>query len=361
MPRTRAAIHAAAFVCLSSALACTTPLERGERRYRAGDRIGALEIWHAAPPDATNADRIARRIEAVEREFDQLAVRYKKRGRYYERKDRLAESILNYRLALRLQRDDLDSLRHVQELARVLDGRKRESRAALGEALAAGELGRARAELGEMRRLDPFDSKLETVERQLDDALHAEVDRLLARGRRGFTSGDYKTARDAFTSVLDLDPENDSAQGYLSYMATIRAEDQRPRAGRTLPRISASENEIRAEGHHQNALAAARGGNAYGAIDHELRALRLNPQHRDAQRHLATLRAQLQPEVPRLIESGRGHFEAEELQSALDEWRRVLLIDPKNEQALEYVARAETLLENLEELRAVPPRRPGSR
>lgn len=357
MPLRNALLRVAALAVLGAVLACTTPLERGERRYRAGDSLGALEIWRAAPADSTGAARIELRIEAVEQEFEQLAVRYKKRGRYYEGKDRLAESILSYRLALRVHGDDPESLRHVQELARVLDARKRESRTALGDALAAGELGRARAELAEMRKLDPFDSKLETVERQLDDALHVEIDRLLARGRRGFTSGNYQTARAAFTSVLELDPENDSAQGYLSYMETIRAEDLEPGSrppGVGLRHITASENEIRAEGHHRNALAAERSGSPYAAIDHELRALALNPQHRGAQRNLAALRGRLQAQVPALIESGRGHFEAEELQSALDEWRRALLIEPKNAQALEYVARAETLLENLEQLRSEP-------
>ncbi|MGI9431697.1 MAG: hypothetical protein ACR2PQ_05770 [Myxococcota bacterium] len=362
MLRPRAWWRTAGLLVLGGALACTTPLERGERRYQAGDRLGALEIWRAAPSDTTNAARIERRVVEVEKEFDQLVVRYKKRGRYYERKDRLAESILNYRLALRLQGSDAESLEHVQGLARDLDRRKRSSRTALGEALAAGELRQARTELAEMRRLDPFDSKLETVERQLDDALRAEVDRLLARGRRGFTSGNYDTARSAFTSVIELDPENDSAQGYLAFMETIRAGDLRPGsrpAGAGPPRITASENEIRAEGHHRNALSAERNGRPYVAIGHELRALELNPQHRAAQRNLATLRRQLEPEVPALLESGRGHFEAEELQSALDVWRRALLIEPRNEQALQYVARAETLLENLEELRSEPT--PGGR
>ena len=357
MPPSHGRLRAVGLIALTTALACTTPLERGERRYRAGDRLGALEIWRAAPSGSAGADKIELRVESVEREFDQLVIRYKKRGRYYEGKDRLAESILNYRLALRLQGDDPESLHHLQELARVLDERKRDSRTALGDALAAGELGRARTELGEMRRLDPFDSKLETVERQLDDALRAETDRLLVRGRRGFTSGNYRTARTAFESVIELDPENDSAQGYLAFMETIRAEDLRPGSrpvGARSLQITASEDEIRAEGHHRNALAAERGGDSYTAIRHELRALDLNPHHRRAGLNLAAMRKQLEPEVPVLIEAGRGHFEAEELQSALDVWRRALLITPRNAQALEYVARAEALLENLERLRSEP-------
>jgi tetratricopeptide (TPR) repeat protein len=355
MPTPQTSLRIVALGTVCALLACTTPLERGERRYRSGDRLGALEIWRAAPADSPDAERTALRIEAVEHEFEQLVVRYKKRGRYYERQDRLAESILSYRLALRLEDDDRESLRHVQELARVLGARKRSSRNALGEALADGELRRARSELAEMRKLDPFDSKLETVERQLDDALRAEVDRLLARGRRGFTSGNYRAARNAFGAVLDLDPENDSARGYLSYMQTIGAQELEPGSqGSRPPQLTASENEIRAEGHHQNALAAERNGDPYAAIRRELRALQLNPEHQGARRNLARLRGGLQPEVAALIERGRGHFEEEELQSALDQWRRALLIEPRNAQALEYVGRAETLLENLEELRSEP-------
>jgi hypothetical protein len=45
------------------------------------------------------------------------------------------------------------------------------------------------------------------------------------------------------------------------------------------------------------------------------------------------------------------------LQAALDQWERVLLIDPANDEAKEHAARAEKLLERLEELRAAsqPP------
>lgn len=340
----------------SMIVGCTTGLERGERAYRGGDRLAALEIWRSVPRDATNYRRVRDRIEVVEKEFDALVVRYKKRGRYYEGKDRLAESILNYRLALRLQPDDRETLDHVQSLARTLAERKAARGAALQAALDQGELGQARRELAALRRLDPFEAELETVERQLDEALGSEVERLLARGRRGFTTGHYQRARKAFESVLELDPENDSARGYLSYMTTIRAEEARP-GGRVAgfpPQLDASEPQIRAEGHYQNALAAERSGDPYASIEHDVRALRLDPTHAGAGRHLAELRRQLGPEVTRLIEEGRAHFQAEELQSALDDWRRALLIDPNNAQAREYTARAELLLQNLEQLRAEP-------
>ena len=40
--------------------------------------------------------------------------------------------------------------------------------------------------------------------------------------------------------------------------------------------------------------------------------------------------------------------------TALDRWRRALLIDPANDQARDYADRAEHMLANLERLRAEP-------
>jgi hypothetical protein len=66
--------------------------------------------------------------------------------------------------------------------------------------------------------------------------------------------------------------------------------------------------------------------------------------------------------VEGLIESGRRKFQQEDLQGALDLWRRALLIEPNHAEALEYAARAEQLLENLDRLRGAPlPPRVGER
>lgn len=334
--------------------ACATPLELGERRYREGDRLAALDIWRGVRNDAPRYERAQERIREVEQEFDQLVVRYKKRGRYYERRGRLAESVLNYRLALKLQADDDETLAHVQGLVRELDTRTRAAKAELRVNLDAGDLASARQHLQALRTLDPFDAQLEIEERRIAKAVRNEIEGLLARGRRGFSSGDYRSAQQAFEEVLTLDPENDSAQGHLSFIETIRNEDSARVRGLDPPQINASEAQIRAEGFYRNALAAERAGNAYAAIRHDVSALVLDPDHAKARAHLAKLRRELRPGVPELIELGRVHFEEEDLQSALEEWRKALLIDPQNQEAREYVARAERMLQNLEQLRAVP-------
>jgi tetratricopeptide (TPR) repeat protein len=345
---------------------CTTSLERGEQRYQQGDRLGALDLWRQIPSDSHQHDLAQQRIAAVEDESQKLVARYQQRGRYFEGKERLAESILSWRVVMKLQPGDAETLAHVQDLSRRLAARKAALDVSFRASLAAGKLSQARTQVDELRKLDPFDPAAESGQREVNEALGAEVERLLAAGRRGFSSGDYTRATQQFRDVLVLEPENESAQGYLSYIQSVRkSEKARPLSttptppdkvvARTEPPpLGASDAEIRAEGFHQNALAAENAGDAYAAIRHELRALGVNPNHARAKEHLVALRTQLGPEVPGLIDAGRTAFQQEDLQSALDQWRRALLVEPDNERATQYVSRAEKLLQNLEQLRAEP-------
>lgn len=347
----RRALHA---VCALLAAACTTPLELGERRYREGDRIAALETWRAVPENSADYSRVRDRIGEVEAEFERLVVQYKQRARYFEQRDRLAESILSYRLALELQPGDVGTLDHVQRLARVLASRKRELRSAYAAAVARGDLAQARELLSRLRSLDPIDPDLETDNRQFAEALLGEIERLSRVGRRAFAAGNHAAAERAFRGVLALDPEDESARGYLSYIATIRGAGGGASASDFDPSAFATEAGIRAEGFHQNALAAAGRGDLYAAIAQELRALEVDPSHVAANDQLAALRRQLAPQLELLIDAGRNAFRNEDLYSALESWRQALLIDPENERTRAYVARAERQLQNLERLRSEP-------
>lgn len=346
-------------VLVLAAGGCTTPLELGERRYREGDRRAALDAWRGIRTDSFTYDSAQRRISEVEGEFQQLVVRYLKRGAYYEARDRLAESVLNFRLALNLQPDDQETLAHVQVLVRVLDAKRTQARGVFRERFEAGDLAGARETLVGLRALDPFSAEVAADQREFEAALDGRIRKLLARGRRGFTSGDLRRANRAFRRVLALDEDNESALGYLSYIAKIRGgvdgtESALP-AGAEPREIDASDAEIRAEGFFQNALAAETAGDLYAAIRYDLAALRVHPVHPRVRSHLVGLRRRLEPQLPDLLGAGREHYQQEDLQAALDQWHKVLLIDPGNEQARDYTARAERLLENLERLRAEPP------
>ncbi len=356
----RASRHTAACALAAAALAtaaCTTPFEHGERLYREGDRLGALEIWRSIPQNARAYPAVQQRIPQVEAEFQRLVVRYQQRARYFESKGRLGESILNDRLALELRPDDAATLARVQAQARTLAAHKAGLMTEYKAAFAQGDLAAARRTLARLHTLDAFDPELETEARALGDALRSEVSKQIAMGRRVFASGIFTAAQTSFESVLDLDPDNESAQGYISYIDTLRQE--RTRSGKHASNFAArdtfaSQAEIRAEGFYQNGLAAARRGDHYAAIRQQLFALGANAEHAGAQQELVRLRRQLAPEVQKLIESGRQAFRNEDLQSAIDAWRMALLVDPENERTRAYVGHAERQLGNLERMRSEP-------
>jgi len=343
---------------------CGTPLATGERLYREGDRLAALETWRAIPEDDAGHEKAQERIAVVEEEFQQLVVRYKQRARYFEAKERLAESIVNYRLALKLQPDDAETLAHVQVLARKIAHERVALRTQYRADFEAGHLAKAGASLEQLRTLDPFDPELLVEERELHAGLRQSVTQLLAVGRRGFSDGNHVAAERAFQSVLALDPNNESARGYLSYIEVIRRASREAGgepAAFEPPEAFASDAEIRAEGFYQNALAAEASGNRFTAIGHDLQALNAFAGHAAARQHLKATRRQLAPHVEVLIEEGRTHFRNEDLQSALDSWRRALLVDPGNERARAYAERAVRQLENLERLRSEPEVAGGDR
>ncbi len=336
---------------------CNTRLATGERLYRDGDRLAALETWRMITEDSPAYPRALDRTRMVEEEFQQLVVRYKQRGRYFEERERLSESILNYRLALKLQPDDSETLDRVQELARRVRAEKQELRAQYRANFESGALAKAGEQLARLRKLDPFDPVLEADDRELRTALRESVSRLLASGRRRFSDGNHTAARTWFNRVLEIDPDNESARGYLSFIDAIRRESDRTGtqpAAFDAPAAYTSEAEVRAEGFYQNALAAERSGSLYGAIRLDVQALDASPHHAGALRQLAEIRSTLAGRVDPLIEAGRTQFMNEDLQSALDSWRRALLIDPKSERAKAYAARAERHLANLERLRSEP-------
>jgi Flp pilus assembly protein TadD len=336
---------------------CTTRLTLGETLYREGDRLAALETWRSISEDESMYEEAQQRIEVVEDESQQLVVRYKQRARYFEDKNRLAESIVNNRLALKLQPDDAQTLAHVQELARMLASRRLELRDQYRDHLKQGDIAQAGQRLHDLRLLDPFDPELEADQRELDEELRKAISQLLAKGRRGFSNGNHVAAARAFKSVLALDRDNESARGYLSYIDTIRRESQHASqqpAAFDLPETSASDAEIRAEGSYQNALAAQREGDLFSAIRHDLQALQSDANHQAALQQLGEIRQLLAGEVEVLIENGRVHFKNEDLQSALDSWRRALLAAPDNARVQAYVSHAERQLEDLERLRSNP-------
>jgi tetratricopeptide (TPR) repeat protein len=225
----RAARKAALLV---AAVGCAaTPVLDGERRYREGDRRGALEAWRSVSPGDADYAAAADRASAVQDELAKLTTGYIASASELEAEGRLAESILDYRLALALRPEDPATLAHVQRLARELEARKSSLRADYQRVLEQGDLEGARELLATLRALDPFDPEFETEERQLDAALavewtrrraeirqqiSGEVEGLVEAGRAAFAEERLDAALDLWRRALLLDPDNERIQVYIA-------------------------------------------------------------------------------------------------------------------------------------------------
>jgi tetratricopeptide (TPR) repeat protein len=216
---------------LAAAGCAATPVLDGERRYREGDRRGALEVWRSVSPGDADYAAAADRAAAVEDELIQLTTGYIASARELEDAGRLAESILDYRLALALRPDDPATLAHVQRLARGLEASKASLRGEYQRVHDQGDLDGAREVLARLRALDPFDPEYETEQRQLDAALAAlwtqrraeirerlsgEADVLIEAGRAAFAEERLDAALDLWRRALLMDPDNERIQAYIA-------------------------------------------------------------------------------------------------------------------------------------------------
>ena len=211
--------------------ACTTPGQEGELLYRKGDLRGAIDAWRAV-----DADAMAPRIAAVEAEIDERVQGYIANANALESEGRLAEALLDYRLALELRPDDQTILDHVQKLARDVVAQRAVLLAAYRDVRTKNDLPSAAQELAKLRRLDPFEPAYETEQLRLQAVIEdevrakqararaarkAQVESLVEAGRAAFGDEQLETAIGLWRRALMIDPENERVQAYIA-----RAEQQ---------------------------------------------------------------------------------------------------------------------------------------
>ncbi|TMA34391.1 MAG: hypothetical protein E6J87_07070 [Deltaproteobacteria bacterium] len=226
----RAGVKRAAAACLASGAlglgGCASPGDTGELRYRAGDLRGAIESWRAE-----DAASLAPRIAEVDQELAARVQNYIANARALEGEGRLAEALLDYRLALELRPDDADNLAHVQALAREVVAKRSALLDAYREVRARGDLAAAQPALEKLRQIDPFEPAYQSEELRLRGliaeekharreraraARAAQVESLVEAGRTAFGDEQLQTALDLWRRALLIDPENERIQAYIA-------------------------------------------------------------------------------------------------------------------------------------------------
>jgi tetratricopeptide (TPR) repeat protein len=344
---------ALAWLLIAALAGCATPYQRGADLYREGDLRGALDTWRGIDPNQNEHRDAQKQIGMVEAEFGRMLTRYEKRGLFYEGEGRLAEALLSYRLALKLDPAQPELLARVQTLVRSLDERKRSEGKALRDELAGGHLVQAGQHARELEKLDPFSPAIQVDVRQARAELGSEVLKNVEAGTASYNAGAYGRARKSFEKVLELEPENQTALGYLSYIRNFETRARQSEAaesGAYPPDLTPSE--INAEGYFRSASQAEQAQDLFRALQQYNAALRVRPSHTKARAALEALRERMRPQIPELEVTAKRYFQEEDLQNAVLTWKRVLLIDPERQSAANNLERAERMLARLEELQA---------
>jgi len=340
------------------AAGCASRLDTADELYRDGALREAVGVWRSVPADSAERPLAEERLRVVEGELGRMLRRFEKQAAFFEMEGRLAEALLYYRLALKIDPGRSATLEHVQKLARELRSRTGDLRKNMLASLERKDLVSAAQRANELLVVNPLDPAVQIDARQVQYAIAAEVLTNMETGRRAYAAGDLVAARRAFEAVRALDDDHEEALGYLSYIElSERSAARQPATPTSVPaprapvaRGEPRSEELLAEGYFRKGQSAERHDQPFRALAEYERALAADAQHVGARRGLEHLRAQLADQVPVLYADGKRFFQDDDLHNALKSWNQVLLIQPDHTQAAENAERARRILERLEEL-----------
>jgi tetratricopeptide (TPR) repeat protein len=201
-------------------------------------------------------------------------------------------------------------------------------------------------------------------------SVHIEMGKLYEQ------AGVFGAAIDEFTAALRLNPKNKKIEkrldalkaGDLSYIEEERAaflkvqrekeervreaERRRERAKREAAQEKAKATpEALAFEHYRRGMAHLDVDKLAMAIEEFEAVTRVLPSYRDAGALLDETRKRRDREVVIYLMKGISYFQEEEMEKAIEAWDMVLELDPGNETALDYKARAERVMSRLLEIR----------
>ncbi|MBI4419112.1 MAG: hypothetical protein HY563_10065 [Ignavibacteriales bacterium] len=203
------------------------------------------------------------------------------------------------------------------------------------ELIITGDSLRARREIEPARRnyqlaldLDPGNDSLLARITGLREVAKENVRTMLNRARLALDRNQLDEAEREFEQVLALEPDNSRARQGLTTVRGKRIEELFERGKR---QFAAS--------------------NYFEALKTFLQVLEHNPRHREGGEYLDRARQMLKVDLETYFRSGLQYYTKDNYQAAMEEWDKVLLIDPNHQGTLEYRKRAEEKLKALQRLK----------
>lgn len=294
-----------------------------ENRYRDSERYFRLAHLYdpAFTPAKTAADSVAMTLAEERTEL------LRKADGLFEAK-RYVDASRTYALVLVMDPDHEYARERMREIQTLLASY-------FIEMIQTGDSLRARREIEQARKryqqaldLDPGNDSLMARLAGLREMARENISTMLSRGRASLNRNQLDEAEREFEAVLAIDRQNSQARQGL---ATVRSQ-------RTELLFEQGKNQL-AEGKNMEALTTF------------LQVLERNPRHREASQYLERTRDGLKSEIETYFRAGLQHYTKDNYQAAIDEWDKVLLIDPNHQGTIEYRKRAEEKLKALQRLK----------
>ncbi len=249
-------------------------------------------------------------------------------GKVFEGRNNFLEALRRYTRILTMDPGHEEARQH-------LAGIEPKRRMFVQQFIAAGDSMRVRHDINRARQnyervldIDPENELAVDRMVEIEKMVKENIRQILTRGNALLSRDLLDEAEREYDRVLSFEPDNDAARSGLTALQSRRLSLQ-VEHGKTLFQ----------DGKYLEAL---------GLFND---VLKRDERNREAKTYLERTRESLQPEIDKLYKIGLQLYVKEDYKAAMDQWEKVLLINPTHKATIEYRKRAEQKLKALEQLR----------
>jgi tetratricopeptide (TPR) repeat protein len=307
---------------------------RGLGYFRQENYIRSKEEFSQAielRPEWEEAESYLARSEDKLKELRDEVVEMIRKGEEHERQGRHYDAANLYLEVLQKDPDNETTRQRLERLKpQVSEYLKTKSSEGM-EQLRKGNYARARESFSRVLSLDPENSEAKRGMQELRNSIANEIALNLSKGDEAMQKSEWKVAFDFYSQVLKTDPQNDRAsQGKGKAQSMLEV------------------SSLIAQGQTKMQAVPPDFVNAIASFES---ALRLDSNNQVAQNALKDAIRKLDEEVERKYLEGISLFAKDQYQEAIDKWNEVLKMKPNHQGALDYKQQANERVRALKKLK----------
>lgn len=159
-----------------------------------------------------------------------------------------------------------------------------------------------------------------------------------------YNSGIFHTALSEYKTALRYNPKNQYVKNRIAFLSARLKPPAENSKDSSSPATLANRR-------YQSGKVYLEAGDYPNAIEEFTSTLKFAPNYMDARELLSTALKYKAEAIDSHLRQGVDYFQTEEMDLAIEEWDAALELDPMNKTALDYRARARTILDRLEKIK----------